>query len=110
MPISETHTKYAVPTNKEKRWDTSGMSRRKTKIYNSGMRGLSRMQTTKTKGMESKNERRAKTRTECIFPDINNYEDALTLAKTLPNFENIDIVEITPLSYPKYFSLSFKVS
>ena len=34
---------------------------------------------------------------------FDNYEDALTLAKTLPNFENIDIVEITPLSYPKYF-------
>ncbi len=43
----------------------------------------------------------------CVSFD--NYEDALTLAKTLPNFENIDIVEITPLSYPKYFSLSFKV-
>ena len=37
----------------------------------------------------------------CVSFD--NYEDALTLAKTLPNFENIDIVEITPLSYPKYF-------
>ena len=37
----------------------------------------------------------------CVSFD--NYEDALTLAKTLTNFENIDIVEITPLSYPKYF-------
>ena len=37
----------------------------------------------------------------CVSFD--NYEDALTLAKTLPNFENIDIIEITPLSYPKYF-------
>ncbi len=37
----------------------------------------------------------------CVSFD--NYEDALPLAKTLPNFENIDVVEITPLSYPKYF-------
>lgn len=37
----------------------------------------------------------------CVSFD--NYEDALTLAKTLPNSTNIDIVEITPLSYPKYF-------
>ena len=37
----------------------------------------------------------------CVSFD--NYEDALTLAQTLENCENIDIVEITPLSYPKYF-------
>ena len=37
----------------------------------------------------------------CVFFD--NYEDALNLAQTLENCENIDIVEITPLSYPKYF-------
>ena len=37
----------------------------------------------------------------CISFD--NYEDALNLAQTLENCENIDIVEITPLSYPKYF-------
>ena len=37
----------------------------------------------------------------CISFD--NYEDALNLAQTLQNCENIDIVEITPLSYPKYF-------
>ena len=37
----------------------------------------------------------------CISFD--NYEDALNLAQTLENCENIDIVEITHLSYPKYF-------
>ena len=37
----------------------------------------------------------------CISFD--NYEDTLNLAQTLPNSQNIDIVEITPLSYPKYF-------
>ncbi|MGJ0359935.1 hypothetical protein [Aliarcobacter cryaerophilus] len=37
----------------------------------------------------------------CVFFD--NYEDALNLAQTLENCENIDIVEITHLSYPKYF-------
>jgi hypothetical protein len=31
------------------------------------------------------------------------YEDAIEVVKTLENQENIDIVEITPLSYPKYF-------
>ena len=37
----------------------------------------------------------------CISFD--NYVDALNLAQTLENCENIDIVEITHLSYPKYF-------
>ena len=34
----------------------------------------------------------------CI--QFKSYEDAMDIMKTL---ENIDIVEITPLSYPKYF-------
>ena len=42
-----------------------------------------------------------------IFDDwciqFDNYDDALKLQKTLPNPDIIDIVEITPLSYPKYF-------
>ena len=37
----------------------------------------------------------------CVSFD--NYEDAIKLAKTLLNPESIDVVEITPLSYPKYF-------
>ncbi len=37
----------------------------------------------------------------CI--QFNNYEDAMNLTKNLENQEVIDIVEITPLSYPKYF-------
>lgn len=31
------------------------------------------------------------------------YEDAIEVVKTLKIKKNIDIVEITPLSYPKYF-------
>ncbi|MFW2352137.1 hypothetical protein [Aliarcobacter butzleri] len=37
----------------------------------------------------------------CI--QFNTYEEAINIAKTLENPENIDVVEITPLSYPKYF-------
>jgi len=34
---------------------------------------------------------------------FDSYEDAMTIAQTLENRENIVAVEITPLSYPKYF-------
>ena len=37
----------------------------------------------------------------CIHFD--NYEDAMNISQTLKSQETIDIVEITPLSYPKYF-------
>ena len=37
----------------------------------------------------------------CI--QFESYEDAQDIVQTLENDENIDIVEITPLSYPKYF-------
>lgn len=37
----------------------------------------------------------------CI--QFKNYDDAMDIVKTLENPEIIDIVEITPLSYPKYF-------
>ena len=37
----------------------------------------------------------------CI--QFKSYEDAMDIVKTLENQESIDIVEITPLSYPKYF-------
>lgn len=37
----------------------------------------------------------------CI--QFKSYEDAMKVMKTLENQETIDIVEITPLSYPKYF-------
>ncbi|MBL3519063.1 hypothetical protein ACNSOP_10850 [Aliarcobacter lanthieri] len=37
----------------------------------------------------------------CI--SFESYEDAMDIVKTLEEPENIDIVEITPLSYPKYF-------
>ena len=37
----------------------------------------------------------------CISFDT--YEDAMDVVKTLENKDNIDIVEITPLSYPRYF-------
>ncbi|QKF73752.1 hypothetical protein AFAEC_1594 [Aliarcobacter faecis] len=37
----------------------------------------------------------------CI--QFSNYEDAMQIVKTLENPRNIDIVEITPLTYPKYF-------
>lgn len=42
-----------------------------------------------------------------IFDDwcvqFDTYEDAMNIVETLENQESIDIVEITPLSYPKYF-------
>lgn len=34
---------------------------------------------------------------------FDTYEDAMIILKTMENKEAIDIVEITPLSYPKYF-------
>ena len=37
----------------------------------------------------------------CI--QFDSYEDAMDILQTLENEESIDIVEITPLSYPKYF-------
>lgn len=37
----------------------------------------------------------------CI--QFESYEDAMDIMQTLENQEAIDIVEITPLSYPKYF-------
>ena len=37
----------------------------------------------------------------CI--QFEDYEDAKDIVQTLENEEGIDIVEITPLSYPKYF-------
>lgn len=37
----------------------------------------------------------------CI--QFDSYEDAMDIMQTLENPEAIDIVEITPLSYPKYF-------
>ncbi|QKJ23169.1 hypothetical protein [Poseidonibacter lekithochrous] len=37
----------------------------------------------------------------CIH--FETYEEAADIAETLENEEAIDIVEITPLSYPKYF-------
>ena len=37
----------------------------------------------------------------CI--QFETYEEASDIAETLENVEAIDIVEITPLSYPKYF-------
>jgi hypothetical protein len=42
----------------------------------------------------------------CI--QFDNYEDAMDIVKTLKNQEAIDIVEITPLSYPKYFFTSLQ--
>jgi hypothetical protein len=42
-----------------------------------------------------------------VFDDwciqFESYEDAMDIIQTLENQETIDIVEITPLSYPKYF-------
>ncbi|PHR73943.1 MAG: hypothetical protein COA66_02485 [Arcobacter sp.] len=42
-----------------------------------------------------------------IFDDwciqFESYEDAMDIMQTLENEESIDIVEITPLTYPKYF-------
>ncbi len=47
-----------------------------------------------------------------IFDDwciqFDSYEDALDIMQTLENQEAIDIVEITPLSYPKYFFRSLQ--
>lgn len=37
----------------------------------------------------------------CI--QFESYEEAMDIMQTLENEETIDIVEITPLSYPKYF-------
>ena len=37
----------------------------------------------------------------CI--QFESYEDAMDIVQTLENQEAIDIVEITPLTYPKYF-------
>lgn len=34
---------------------------------------------------------------------FDNYEDANTICMTLPKRESVEIVEITPLSYPQYF-------
>ena len=42
----------------------------------------------------------------CI--QFDTYEEALEIMPTLENQETIDIVEITPLSYPKYFFPSLK--
>ncbi len=42
----------------------------------------------------------------CI--QFESYEDAQDIMQTLENQETIDIVEITPLSYPKYFFSSLK--
>uniref|UniRef100_UPI004048B881 hypothetical protein n=1 Tax=Aliarcobacter sp. TaxID=2321116 RepID=UPI004048B881 len=42
-----------------------------------------------------------------IFDDwcihFESYDEAIHIAQTLENPEGVDIVEITPLSYPKYF-------
>jgi hypothetical protein len=37
----------------------------------------------------------------CI--QFDSYEDAMDIVQTLENQETIDVVEITPLTYPKYF-------
>ncbi|QKF82530.1 hypothetical protein [Halarcobacter ebronensis] len=37
----------------------------------------------------------------CI--QFESYEDAMDIVQTLEDPESIDVVEITPLSYPKYF-------
>ncbi len=37
----------------------------------------------------------------CI--QFETYEDAMDIVQTLENEDSIDVVEITPLSYPKYF-------
>jgi len=34
---------------------------------------------------------------------FDSYEDAMIILKTMPEQESIVVVEITPLSYPKYF-------
>jgi len=47
-----------------------------------------------------------------IFDDwciqFESYEDAQDIMQTLENEETIDIVEITPLTYPKYFFSSLQ--
>lgn len=47
-----------------------------------------------------------------IFDDwciqFESYEDAMDIMQTLENEESIDIVEITPLTYPKYFFSSLQ--
>ncbi len=47
-----------------------------------------------------------------IFDDwcvqFESYDDAMTILQTLENKENIVVVEITPLSYPKYFFKSLQ--
>ncbi len=42
----------------------------------------------------------------CI--QFDSYEDAMDIMQTLEKQESIDIVEITPLSYPKYFFTSLQ--
>ena len=42
----------------------------------------------------------------CI--QFESYEDAMDIMQTLENQESIDIVEITPLTYPKYFFTSLQ--
>ena len=42
----------------------------------------------------------------CI--QFDSYEDAMDIMQTLEDQESIDIVEITPLSYPKYFFQIYK--
>lgn len=37
-----------------------------------------------------------------------SYDDAMTIVQTLENQESIVVVEITPLSYPKYFFTSLQ--
>jgi len=47
-----------------------------------------------------------------IFDDwcvqFDSYEDAMIILQTIENQESIAIVEITPLSYPKYFFTSLQ--
>ena len=42
----------------------------------------------------------------CI--QFESYDDAMTIVQTLKNQESIVVVEITPLSYPKYFFASLQ--
>lgn len=42
----------------------------------------------------------------CI--QFESYEDAMDIAQTLESKEGIQVVEITPLSYPKYFFTSLQ--
>ncbi|RLA82296.1 MAG: hypothetical protein DRG78_07565 [Epsilonproteobacteria bacterium] len=42
----------------------------------------------------------------CI--QFKNYDDAMLIVQTLENQESIVVVEITPLSYPKYFFASLQ--